>query len=132
MMPSTLGGPARARLTAGAMVASMLVGAGVARADSTPVGPLPAGPVSTVTTKKGQRVAVALPRASAASGLVWRVARSYDSRVVRQLSEADVGSSVVLVYRVAGTGSTSLVFALTRGDTSSRAVKAATYRIRAG
>ena len=131
MTPSTLGGTARARLTAVAIVASMLVGAGVARADSTPVGPLPAGPVSTITTKKGQLVAVALPHAGAASGLGWRVARSYNSRVVRQLSEADVGSSVVLVYKVVGKGSTSLVFALTRGDTSSKAVKAATYRIRA-
>ena len=131
MTSSAPGATSRARLAAAAIVAAMLVGAGVARADSTPVGPLPAGPVSTITTKPGQLVAVALPHASASSGLVWRVARRYDSKVVRQLSEADVGPSVVVVFRVAGKGRTSVVFALTRGDTSSKAVKAATYRIRA-
>jgi hypothetical protein len=35
----------------------------VARADSTPIGTLPRGPVSTITTTPGQLVAVALPRA---------------------------------------------------------------------
>jgi hypothetical protein len=118
------------RLTAAAVVAAMLIGAGAARADSTPVGPLPAGPVTTTTTKPGQLVAVALPHALAGSGLVWRIARRYDSTVVRQLSEADVGANVVLVFKVVGKGRTSLVFALTRGDGSPKAVKAATHRIR--
>jgi hypothetical protein len=101
-----------------------------ARADSTPVGPLPAGPVLTTTTSGHQLVAVALPRATKQSGLVWRIARRYDSRVVREVAEADVGANVVLVFRVVGRGSTSLVFALTRGDTSGKAVKALTHRIR--
>jgi len=132
MTSSAPGGTSHARLTAVTIGAAVtLVGAGAARADSTPVGSLPAGPVSTITTKPGQLVAVALPHASASSGLVWRVARPYDSKVVRELSEADVGSSVVLVFKVAGKGGTSVVFALTRGDTSSKAVKSATYRIRA-
>jgi hypothetical protein len=48
---------------------------------------------------------------------------------VRQVSEADVGASVVLVFKVVGRGNTSLVFALTRGDASPRAVKAATLEI---
>jgi hypothetical protein len=110
-------------------VALALVGAGVGRADSTPVGPLPAGPVTSTTTKPGLLVAVALPRPRRSSGLVWRVARRYDSRVVRQISEADVGNSVVLVYKVVGRGNTSLVFALTRGDASPKAAKAATHKI---
>jgi hypothetical protein len=112
-------------------VALMLASAGPGRADSTPVGPLPAGPVSTTTTKKGQLVAVALPRAQASSGLVWRIARQYNSAVVRQVSEADVGASVVLVFKVVGKGDTSLVFALTRGDTSAKAVKSATHKVHA-
>jgi hypothetical protein len=100
-----------------------------ARADSTPIGPLPPGSVSTITTGPNQLVAVALPHASKTSGLTWRLARRYDSRVVRQITEADVDTNVVLVFKVIGRGKTSLVFALTRGDTSSKAVKAATHTI---
>jgi hypothetical protein len=117
--------------TASVAVALTLSSAGPSRADSTPVGPLPAGPVTTIATKPGLLVAVALPHASPSSGLVWRVARRYDSVVLRQVSEADVGGSVVLVFKVGGKGTTSLVFALTRGDASSKAVKSATYRVRA-
>jgi hypothetical protein len=117
--------------TLAAFAAAVIVSFGTAaRADSTPVGPLPPGPVSTTTTAPGQLVAVALPRAAEKSGLVWRIARRYDGRVVHQVSEADVASNVVLVFKVVGRGSTSLVFALTRGDTSSKALKAVTHRIR--
>jgi hypothetical protein len=106
-----------------------LATAAAARADSTPVGALPPGPISTVTTGPNQLVAVALPHARKRSGLAWRIARRYDSAVVRQISEADVGPNVVLVFRVVGRGDTSLVFALTHGDTSARAIKALTHRI---
>lgn len=119
----------RIAAVAGVAAVLSLAGASVGRADSTPVGPLPKGPVSKTTTKPGQLVAVALPRAKQGSGLVWRVARAYDSRIVRQVSEGEVGATVVLVYRVVGRGDTSLVFAQTRGDSSSKAVKAATYRV---
>jgi len=104
--------------------------AAAARADSTPIGSLPPGPVATITTAPSQLVAVALPGAAKNSGLVWRIARQYDSRVVRQISEADVGVNVVLVFQVVGRGNTSLVFALTHGDTSGKAVKAVTHRVR--
>ena len=100
-----------------------------ARADSTPIGPLPPGPVSTITTAPNQLVAVALPHAAEKSGLSWRLARRYDSKGVREISEADVGANVVLVFKVIGRGKTSLVCALTRGDTSSKAIKAATHTI---
>jgi hypothetical protein len=116
-------------LTASVAAAVMLVSAGASRADSTPVGPLPAGPVSTTTTKPGLLVAVALPRARQSSGLVWRLARRYNAAVVRQVSEADVGGNVVVVFKVVGRGDTALVFALTRGDTSAKAVKAATHKV---
>jgi hypothetical protein len=102
----------------------------VAHADSTPFGPLPAGPVSTTTTSPGQLVAVAMPKARQGTGLVWRLARPYNSRVVRQVSEGDLGRDIVLVFKVVGRGSTELVFALTRGDTSPVAVKAITNKIR--
>jgi hypothetical protein len=118
-----------AGLAAALAVALALLAAAVGRSDSTPIGPLPAGPVTTTATGPGQLVAVALPHAGGGSGLVWRIARGYNSAVVRELSEADVGMSVVLVFKVVGRGSTSLVFALTRGDASSKAVKSATYKI---
>jgi hypothetical protein len=35
----------------------------------------------------------------------------------------------VLVFKVIGRGKTALVFALTRGDTSSKAVKSSTHKI---
>ena len=114
---------------AGLAAAAVLVSSS-ARADSTPVGSLPPGPITATTTKPGLLVAVALPHASSASGLVWRIARRYNSNVVTQVSEADVGSNVVLVFKVVGRGQTSIVFAQTRGDASSKAVKSATYKIR--
>jgi hypothetical protein len=107
----------------------MLTITGTGRADSMPVGPLPAGPVSTIKTGPNQLVAVALPRSSKSSGLVWRIARPYKSTIVRQISEADVGGNVVLVFRVTGRGTTSLVFALTRGDTSPKGIKSATQTV---
>jgi hypothetical protein len=103
--------------------------AAAARGDSTPIGPVPPGPLSTITTSPNQLVAIALPRASKTSGLVWRLARRYNPAVARQLSEADVGANVVVVFKVVGRGRTSLVFALTRGDTSSKALKSATHKI---
>jgi hypothetical protein len=103
--------------------------AAAAHADSTPVGPLPAGPVSRTTTSSGQLIAVALPKPRKGTGLVWRLARRYDSKVVQQLSEADAGRNVVLVFKVVGRGDTALVLALTRGDTSPVAVKAITHKI---
>jgi len=106
------------------------VAAGTAAADSTPVGPLPPPAVTKVTTAKGSLVAVSLPARPAGTGLVWRVARPLDARVVRQVGEADVGPSVVLVFRVVGRGRASLHFALTRGDASPKAVRAVRYDVR--
>jgi hypothetical protein len=116
-------------LAAGLIAVVALAVAVTAGADSTPVGHLPAGAVSTITTAPNQLVAVALPHATKKSGLSWRLARRYDSNVVRQISEADVDASVVLVFKVVGRGKTSLIFGLTRGDTSPKAVKSATRNI---
>lgn len=111
--------------------AAILVGAASASAptDSTPIGPLPAGPVVTVTTTRTQLVAVAMPRQKASTGLVWRLARRVDTRVLRQQSEADVGSSVVVVFRAVGRGKATVAFALTRGEGSSKALRALRYRV---
>jgi hypothetical protein len=123
----------RAHITAATIAAALaLVGgaAAAAPADSTPIGPLPDGPVSTVTAERGTLVAVALPPLRQGSGLVWRVARRLDSRVVRQVSEGEIGTSVVLVFRTVGIGRASVFFAATRGESSSKAVRSVTYRVR--
>ena len=53
-----------------------------------------------------------------------------NGRILRQLSEADVGPSVVLVFRAIGTGKTSVRVALTRGESSGKALRAVTYDVR--
>ena len=58
------------------------------------------------------------------------VARPVDARLVKQVGEADVGPSVVLVFRVVGRVRASLHFALTRGDASPKAVRAVRYDVR--
>jgi hypothetical protein len=90
--------------------------AGLARASSPPVGALPAGPNATIATQKGQLVAVALPHRT--GGKVWRIARPFDANVLTQVSEADVGANVVIVFLAKGSGTTALVFALTKGETA--------------
>src|SRR3954447_20818297 len=105
----------------------LLVVAARAAADSTRIGSLPKGPTTSVATQRGQLVAVALPSQRASTGLVWRMARAVDPKVLRQVSEADVGSSVVVVFRATGAGTAKVAFALTRGDASPKAVKAATW-----
>ena len=100
-----------------------------ARADSTPIGPLPSGPTTKVETQRGALVAVALPLQKPSSGLVWRIARNINVKVLRQVSEADVGSNVVVIFRVTGRGHAFIRFALTRGDSSSKALKSMTYDV---
>ncbi len=108
-----------------------VTGATSATADSTPIGPLPRGPVTNIDAARGSLVAVALPRQNPSSGLVRRVARRVDARVLKQISEADVGSSVVLVFRATAKGNASIRFGLTRGESSGKALRSATYNVRA-
>jgi hypothetical protein len=117
-------------VVAGAALAVAAFLPATARADSTPVGPLPKPAVTSVSTTRGSLVSVALPSARPATGLVWRIARPLDARKVRQVGEADVGRAVVLVFRVVGAGRTSIVLAQTRGETSTRAVRAVRYDLR--
>jgi hypothetical protein len=74
---------------------------GRAYADSTPIGALPAGPLSSIEAQRGELVAVAVPQRGGTR--VWRVARPIDSGVLRQVSDARVGSSVALTFRATGT-----------------------------
>jgi len=113
------------RIALVAAFAAAVVLTASAQAVAPPVGPLPKGPTTTISTPKGTLVSVALP---SRAGKSWRVARAYDSHVVTQVSEANVGNSVVLVYRAVGRGTTRVVLGLTRGETK-KAYASATYAI---
>jgi hypothetical protein len=96
-------------------------GAAVACGDSTSVGPLPAGPAASINVQHGELVALALPQRN--TGSVWRVALPFDANVLRRVSEANVGSSVVLVFRARHTGRTTTLIARTKGDASAKALE---------
>jgi hypothetical protein len=101
-----------------ALFASLLtlVLAAPAVADAPPVGPLPPGPTAQISTARGELFAVALP--GQPGGRVWRLKGSIDSRVVREVREADVGSTVVVVFKAVGRGTTKLSYGSTRGETA--------------
>ena len=101
-------------LAGAAATAILLATSTGAIAGAPPVGTLPSGPVSSLVVEQGEPFAIALPHSS--GGRVWRIARPFDSRVIGQVSEADVGSNVVLVFRASGTGTTTVAFGLTRGE----------------
>jgi hypothetical protein len=92
-----------------------------------PVGPLPPGPSSTIQTQTGELVALALPNRP--GGRVWRIARAINSRVLVQVSEANVGASVVLVFKAKAPGTAKVVFGLTRGERS-KAYESRTFTVR--
>ena len=116
----------RTALAIAASVAALATPA--ALADSTPVGPLPPGPLTTMTAAHGTLVAIAVPRRKASTGLVWRIARTVSPRVLRQVRLA--GPNVVLVFRAVGRGRATVVLALTKGDTSAKAVASNTTRVK--
>jgi hypothetical protein len=103
-----------------------LVGASTSSASAPPIGPLPKADTTTMATKVGSLVAVALPPTS--KGLVWRLARRVDPAVASEVDEADVGRSVVIVFRANGQGKASITYAATRGETP-KAYRAITYRL---
>jgi hypothetical protein len=95
-------------------------------ASAPPVGPLPKGPVTSISTSKGSLVSVALP---SRSGKSWRLARAVNAHVLVQVSEANVGNAVVIVYRAVGTGSVSVRYGLTIGE-QRKAFASATFNVR--
>jgi hypothetical protein len=84
-----------------------------ADATAPPVDPLPKGSVTTIRTTAGSLVA--LPRRS--GGLAWRLARRVDARVLGEVSEANVGTDVVVVFRAMTPGRVRVLYGLTRGET---------------
>jgi hypothetical protein len=113
------------RVITAAAVVSLCVFAGGAAASAPPVGPLPKGPVSTIHVTKGSLVSIAL---SSRAGKSWRLARIVDSRKLVEVGEANVGKSVVVVYRAVGRGTVSVKYGLTRGETR-KAYASATFTV---
>jgi hypothetical protein len=114
------------RSTVLASVLAALLFAVSAVASAPPVGPLPKGPVTSISTSKGSLVSVALP---SRSGKSWRLARAVNAHVLVQVSEANVGNAVVIVYRAVGTGSVSVRYGLTIGE-QRKAFASATFNVR--
>ena len=98
-------------------------------ASAPPVGPLPPGQITTISAARGTLVAVALPGQPASSGLVWRLARTVNVKVLRQTSERTIGRDVIVVYRAVSAGGATVAYGLTKGETR-KAYKSVTYKIR--
>lgn len=111
-----------------AVAAAAVLGGAGARASAPPVGKLPVAKVVHQTVRRGSLVAVALP--APAHGDVWRIARTFDARVASEVEERTLRTSIVVVFRAKSPGRTSIVYALTAGETSSRALKAITLDLR--
>jgi hypothetical protein len=107
-------------------VVCALVFVGSAVASAPPVGPLPKAQVTTLKTTRGSYFSVTAPVRG--GGYVWRVARAYNARVVGQVGEADVGKTVVLVFKATGRGRTSIVLGETKGETA-KAYRAIRYDV---
>jgi hypothetical protein len=103
-----------------------LATAATAGATAGPVGPLPPGQVTTVGAPNGSLVSVVLPKGT--QGRAWRLARPVDSSVLRQVSEANVGANVVVVFKTVGRGTAKVAYGLTRGETP-KAYASVTYTI---
>ena len=99
-----------------------------ARASSTPVGALPAGPVFHVRVLRDGTFVIRAPKRPASSGLVWRSARPFDPKVLRQVGEGEDRLMVWLRFRAIGAGTTRVVLALTKGETR-RAYAARTWAV---
>jgi hypothetical protein len=112
--------------TAVAGIAAATVLVAPAWAAAPPVGPLPAGPTTQISAQHGELLAVALPAQPA--GRVWRLKGSIDARVVREVSEANIGKNVVIVFRAVARGTTTLSYGSTRGETA-KAYAAKRFRI---
>jgi len=88
--------------------------------------PAPSRPYATVATSAGELVAVALPQRS--GGRVWRIARSLNASVLHELSEANVGATVVVVFKTTHRGDATISFGLTQGETRT-ALESRTYKV---
>lgn len=114
------------RIAVLAAAAALAGAAASAQASAPPVGPLPPGPLTSISVQRGLLFAIALPRPAA--GLTWRGARPSDATVARPLNEGELAGNIVFTYRAGRVGRTTVVYALTRGETV-KALAARFFRI---
>jgi hypothetical protein len=114
------------RIAVLAALAAALVLVVPVHATAPPVGALPKGPVTTISTAKGSLVAIALP---SRAGKSWRLARAVNANILVEVDEANVGSNIVVIYRATGRGSVNVAYGLTRGE-SAKAFASATFNVR--
>jgi hypothetical protein len=122
----------RLSIVVGVLLASsvMLAAGAGAQGAPAPVGTLPKGRVTTITTRCNEPVAMAL-RNSPKPGRVWRIANTYDIMALWEAYDGNVGWYHVFIF-VANqcNATTTIVFALTQGENGYKAYKARTYRVR--
>ena len=116
----------RRLLALAGVVLALTAVASSARASAPPVGPLPKGPVTTISVQHGLLFAIVLPRP--APGLSWRGARLSDATVARPLDEGELNGNIVFVYRAGHAGSTRVTYALTK-DEQPKALRARYFKV---
>jgi hypothetical protein len=53
-----------------------------------------------------------------ANGRVWRQKGIVNPKILAEVSEADVGSTVVIVFKAVGPGRATIAYGLTKGETA--------------
>jgi predicted secreted protein len=99
----------------------------LAIATAGPVGPLPPGPTRSATLRVGAVLTISLPKPRVA-GRVWRIARPFDGKVVREIAEGETARTIWWRFRAVGPGETKIVLAQTLGERS-HAYAARTSRV---
>ncbi|MHB1242049.1 MAG: hypothetical protein ACYC1P_01380 [Gaiellaceae bacterium] len=67
-----------------------------------------------IQVQHGLLFALVVPRPG--PGLTWRGARRSDATIARPLDEGELNGNVVFVYRAGRKGTTTVVYALTKGE----------------
>ena len=97
-----------------------------AQAATPPVGTLPKGPLTTITSQAQGYVSVVLNRGQ--SGLIWRIARPYNTQIIVLTAKTNLGDLTLWVFRTIKPGTTTLRYALTHNQ-EPKAYQAATYQL---
>jgi hypothetical protein len=100
-----------------------------AAATAGPIGPLPPGPTTTISAPAGTLVSAVLP--AGAQGRSWRQAGTYNTKVMSEVTEANVGKTVVIVFKTHAKGTTTVKYGLTKGETK-KAYASATFVVHVG
>ena len=82
--------------------------------------------MTTIRVQHGLLFGIALPKRAA--GLAWRGARQSDASIARPVDEGELNGNIVFTYRAGHRGTTTVVYALTKGETA-KAFEARYFRV---